>query len=291
MAVDRDDAVGVLVHDGALRVHAEGPHEILILLGLVDDLALIDLIRDVAEDLGRELHAHADVHAVREGLYVQVLADLLHPFAAAAADGNDALFAGKFAVVGDHRIAALYDLHLFYGREEEDLHLVLQFIVEVREHLVVDVRAQVPDGGIEQVQPVLQAFSLQPGGGGGIELGLCAAMGSIDRVHVFHQFDRLVLADELVERAAEGVGNVVFPIREGAGAAEARHDGTVFAVDAFGDLFAVDGAFALFQRIARLEDGDLHVRPEPGELIGREDPAGAGADNYHIVIHSFLRSL
>ena len=93
VAVDGDNPVGVLVDDDAVGIHAEGAHVVLELLGAVDDLALIELVRQRCEHLGGKLDAHADVHAVGEGLDVQVLADLLDPFAAAAADGDYALCA------------------------------------------------------------------------------------------------------------------------------------------------------------------------------------------------------
>ena len=47
VAVYGNDAVGVLVYHDAVRVHAEGPHQIVILLSPIDDLGFIEFIRQV----------------------------------------------------------------------------------------------------------------------------------------------------------------------------------------------------------------------------------------------------
>ena len=94
VAVDGDDAVGVLVDDDAVRVHAEGADEVFKLLGTVDDLALVQLVGQVGEHVRGQFHAYADIDAVGVGGDVHALADGLHPLAAAAADGDDAVFAG-----------------------------------------------------------------------------------------------------------------------------------------------------------------------------------------------------
>ena len=67
VAVDGDNAVGILIDHDAPGIHAEGAHPVLELLGPVDDLALIELIRQVGKQLRRKLHPDADVHAVRLG--------------------------------------------------------------------------------------------------------------------------------------------------------------------------------------------------------------------------------
>ena len=91
MAVDGDNAVGVFRDDYAVGVHAEGADVVLELLGAVDDLALIELVCQRREHLGRKLDANSDIHTVGQCLYFKVLADFLNPFASAAADGNYAL--------------------------------------------------------------------------------------------------------------------------------------------------------------------------------------------------------
>ena len=64
MPVDRDDSVGILVYDDSVRIHAEGPDIVLEELCAVDDLALIELIREMREDDGGKLHPDAEIHAV-----------------------------------------------------------------------------------------------------------------------------------------------------------------------------------------------------------------------------------
>ena len=64
VTVHGDDAVGVLGHHLPVGVHAEGAHQVVVLVGLVDDLAFVDLIRDVLEHLHRQLHPDADIHPV-----------------------------------------------------------------------------------------------------------------------------------------------------------------------------------------------------------------------------------
>ena len=151
VAVDGHDAVGVLVDDDAVRVHAERADVVLELLRAVDDLALIELVGQVGEDDGGQLDAHADVDAVGLGGDVERVADALHPLAAAAADGDDALVAGIARVLTVDDVAALGQLDGVDGGVEVELDLILEVVVEVLEHDVVDVRAEVTDGGVEQV--------------------------------------------------------------------------------------------------------------------------------------------
>ena len=94
VAVDGHDAVGVLVDDDAVRIHAEGAHVVLKLLGAVDDLALIQLVGEVGEHDGGQLDAHAEVR--RGWTWWECSSarhDALHPLAAAAADGDNAVAA------------------------------------------------------------------------------------------------------------------------------------------------------------------------------------------------------
>ena len=287
MAVDGNDAVGVLVDHRALGVHAEGAHLVPILPGAVDDLAFIELVRQVREDLRRQLHPDTDVHPVGLGRDVQLPANLLHPLAAAAAYGDDALFAGEGFLGSNHLIAPVYDFHLFHRGVEEEIHLILQIVIQVFQHHIVDVRAQMADGGIQQMQVVLDAGLLELGAGGGVELGTRAAVAHVDFVHIAHQLQGLTLADILKERAAKVVGNVVFSVGEGTGAAETAHNGAGFAADAGLYLFSVDGAVTAGKGVTCLDDRHLFLRAPLGQLISGIDAAGAGTDNQNVVIHGF----
>ena len=157
--------------------------------------------------------------------------------------------------------------------------------VEILQHLVVDIRAQMPHGGVQQVQVVLQAQALEAAVGGGVELRPRAAAGHVDIVHVVHQLHGLLLADVLVQCAAELVGQVIFAVGKCAGAAEAVHNGAGLAVNAGLHLVAVDGTVPLFQRIASLQHSYLPLRPALHQFIGGKNTAGAGANNDHIISH------
>ena len=98
VAVYGDDAVGVLVDHRASGVHAERADVVLELFRAIDDLALVELVSQVGEDDGGDLDAHADIDAVRLRGDLELLAHALHPLAADAADGDDALVAGVGAV-------------------------------------------------------------------------------------------------------------------------------------------------------------------------------------------------
>ena len=135
------------------------------------------------------------------------------------------------------------------------------------------------------MQVVLHTQLFEFGTGGGIELGAFAAVGHVDLIDVAHQLQRSGLAQILVKRAAKIVGNVVFSVGKGACAAETAHNGAAFAGNTGFDLNAVNGTFAVFQRMSGLEDGDLQLRAQPGQLIGGKDTARPRADNDHIVIH------
>ena len=285
VAVDGHDAVGVLVDDNAVRIHAERAHQILELLGAVDDLALVQFVRQLGEDLGRQLDAHADVHAVRVRGDAQTFTDGFHPLAAAAADGDHAFAAFKALLAGGDAVALVCLLHRRDGRVEVEVDLFLQLVVDILQHDIVDVRAEVTHLGVEKVQPVLEAFLFQLGVGRGVQLRPLAAVGKVDAVHIAHQLQRLALADMLEKRAAELVGDVVLAVGERASAAEAAHNAADRALDTVLDGLAVDGAFSLVKGTAELDDRDLQTLFGVCQLIGRKNAAGAGADHNNIVFH------
>ncbi len=64
MSVHRDDAVGILIYNDAVGVHAEGADVVFIFFRTVYDLAFIQLVREVREDDGRKFHTHAYIHTV-----------------------------------------------------------------------------------------------------------------------------------------------------------------------------------------------------------------------------------
>ncbi len=303
VAVHGHDAVRVLIDDPPVRVHAEGADVVLELLRAVDDLALVQLVGKVGEQRRRKLYAHADVHAVRPGGDLQLPADLLHPLAAAAADGDDAraacehvllrvdpVTAGLRAILPALLPAGLDPAHRC---AEIEVRLVLELRVQVLQDHIVDIRPEMAHGGVQKFQLVLHAELLELCVGGAVQFRPLSAVGEVDLIHIFHQLESLLLADVLVERAAEVIGDIVFSVREGAGAAESAHDRAGAAADALRDRLAVDGTASLRELIALLKHGDLQVRVPVHKFIGGEDPAGTRADDDHIIsltLH-FLHSL
>ena len=288
VAVDGDDAVGVFVDHGTLGVHAEGADFVLIFLGSVDDFAFVKLVRQVGEYHRGQLHPNADVHPVGLGGDVQILADGFHPFAAAAAYGDHALAAMVGFLVALDFIAFFCHVDGPDGGLKVEIHLVFQVVIQVFQHHIVDVRAQMPDGGIQQVQIILNADGLEFGAGGGVELGAFAAVGHVDLIHIFHQIQGPLFADVFVEGAAKIIGNVVFSVRKCACAAETAHNGAAFAADAAFDGGAVDGAGALVQRVTGLKNADFQLGVPQDQLIGGKNTARARADDQYVVIRHIL---
>ena len=165
-----------------------------------------------------------------------------------------------------------------------EVHLVLQFVVNVAQHLVVDVRPEMTDGSGEQVHVVLQAARAELRVACRVELRLAAAVLHIDLVDILHQVNGLFPADVLVERAAKLICNVVLSVGECACAAESAHDGAGLAVDAVLDPVAVNRASSLRERPAVLKHGDFHIRTQADQLISRKNAAGTCADDNGIVM-------
>ena len=287
VTVDGDDAVGVLIDHCALGIHAEGAHLILILAGLIHDLALVQLVGNGSKDLGGQLHADTDVHAVGAGGDVEIAAHALHPLAAAAAYGDDALLTGELTLCRLGDIAAVGLFQRAHRGVEIEVDVILQVVIQVLEDSIVNICAQMTDRCIQQVEIVLQALTLELAPCGGVEASALAAVCHVDLVHIVHQLQRLVLADVLIESAAELVGDVIFTVGESACTAKAVHNGAGLALDAGLDLHAVDGALALMEGIARLKDGHLPLGLQLLQLIGGENTAGAGTDNHDIILFHF----
>ena len=233
-----------------------------------------------------QLHPHADVHPIGPGGDLQLTAHVLHPLAAAAAHGDDAVPALIAGLIRHHPIPAVHALHGPHRGIEENVHAVLQDVVQVLQHHQVLVRAQVPHRRVQQVQVVLQAQLLDGRRAGGVQVRPLAAVFHVDLIHVFHQLQGPLLADVLVQGAAELVGDVVLAVGKGPGPAEAVHNGAGGALDAGLHLVPVNGTVPPAQGMSRLKQGDLQVRPFLQQLIGGIDPAGASAHDQHIILHS-----
>ena len=100
------------------------------------------------ENFLTKFYAHADVNAVGLGTDAQFFANVFHPFAAAATYGNNTLVADVtlFGCGNDVLVAVLVDVR--HGRVEEEINFVLEVIVQVFKHYVVDVGAEMAHFGI-----------------------------------------------------------------------------------------------------------------------------------------------
>ncbi len=117
-------------------------------------------------------------------------------------------------------------------RAELHLDSVLCVLVHLTENLHVSVGSQMADLGIQQMQIVLQRDCLQVAVFGGVQPGFRTAHLAQDTVDIFHQPDRFVATDVLVQHASEFVGYVVFAVGQRAGTAEPAHDMARIALDA-----------------------------------------------------------
>ena len=79
-----------------------------------------------------------------------------------------------------------------------EFHLILKIIVDVLKYLIVDIRSEVTNACIKQMQIVLKTKSLYIGVGCGIKLCLSSAVFYIDTVNIVHKLNSLFLSDILV---------------------------------------------------------------------------------------------
>ena len=283
VSVHSDDPVRILIHHDAVWVHAERAHLILEFLRAVHDLALIELIRQMGEDDRRELHAHADVHAVGFRRDIQPPADLLHPLAPAAPHGDNAPAALIRPVLCDDPVSAVHPFHIVYMAVEPEIHLSLQLIKQIFQHDIIDIRPEMTHRCIQEFQLILHAQLLKLCARGRVHFRALAAVRYIDLIHIAHQLNGSILADILVQCAAEVIGNIIFPVREGARSSETAHDRAGLTSDAAFYFLPVDRTFSLLQRIPRLK----YSHPDPGgflhQLIRRKDPSRTCADDDHII--------
>ena len=172
------------------------------------------------------------------------------------------------------------------GRIEMEIDMILHPVKQILEHDVIFICAEVADGRVKQKQLVLHTQLLDCGIRSGIQLGPLSAESEIDLVHVTHQVERLALADVLMQRTAELVGDVVFAVGKRTGTTETVHDCAGTAPDTRLDLLAVNGTFALLQRIARLKHADLQIGTELLQFKRGKNPSGTRSDDNDIIFHS-----
>ena len=103
------------------------------------------------------------------------------------------------------------------------------------------------------------------------------------KVISFDELHDLLLGHEVREPAAELGGEIVLPVGEGPGAAEAAHGVADGAVDALLHLPRHDGAAAVVDVMALVHDEDLQAGAVVDELIAGEDAGFTAAQNGDVV--------
>ena len=136
------------------------------------------------------------------------------------------------------------------------------------------------------MQVILHTLLLKATPGRGIQSCPLTTVSHINLIHIAHQFQCLRLADILKQRTAKVVGDIVLAVRKRTGAAKSAHDGTGITPDTTLDLLSVDGTFPPAQFVSRLEQRNLQLRLQPGQLVGRKNPAGSCSDDNHIIFHT-----
>ena len=139
VSIHSDNAIGILVDDSPLGVHAEGSHPVAVLLGAVDDFALIKLVSQVREYLSRQLHPDANIHPVGFCGDVQVAADRFHPFAAAASNGNNTVLTAIGGILTQNFITILCNSNRQHRCIKEKLYFILEIIIKIFQNHIVDI--------------------------------------------------------------------------------------------------------------------------------------------------------
>ena len=245
VAVYCNDAIRIFINNDTVRIHTERADIILKFLRTIDDLALIQLIRQMGEDHGRDFDTDTDIDTVGLCRDIQLLTDMLHPLAAAAANGNDTLFAAVALVAADYTVAILIHMDRINRCVKIEIHRLAEFFIQIFQHNIVDIRAQMAHRCIQKLQFVLDTDLFKLRTGCREKAGSLTAVLHVDIIHIVHQIQRFLTADMLIECAAEIVSDIVFSIGKSTGSAETAHDRTGLAVDTGLDLVTVDRTFSL----------------------------------------------
>ena len=165
------------------------------------------------------------------------------------------------------------------------INMILHLRVQIAQHDIVDVRAQVTDRGVQKPELILNTdlFKIRPGCG--IELCPLAAVVQVDLIHVTHQFQCLFPADMSVQRAAEVICDIIFAVTKSAGPAETGHDGTALAADTGFDLISINGTVPLLKLRTALKYTDLPAGSSLHQFISGKNTTRPRADDDHVVFH------
>ena len=97
MTVYGDDAIRVFRHHIAVGVHAERPHQVIVLLRTVNKLCFIHFIGNVLEDRSRNFHPDAYVYRIIGKSKPQLPSLLRKPFRAGPAGSRNQIGTAQFA--------------------------------------------------------------------------------------------------------------------------------------------------------------------------------------------------
>ena len=237
---------------------------------------------------GGQFHTHTNIHTVGLGGNVQITAHALHPLTAAAANGNDTIFTGISRIFAEDLISAIDTSHRLHRHIKEELHFILQIRIQIFQNYIVNIGTQVTHRCIQQMQVVLNTQSLKTSTGCGVQLSTLAAVFHVDLVNILHQIQRLLLTNVFIQSTTKIIGNVIFTIGKGTGAAETTHNRTALTADTALDLIAIDGAATLLQRMACLKYSDLQIAIQLSQFIGSKNTARACTNDDHIILRSLF---
>ena len=94
VTINGDNAIRIFCNHIAIRIHAEGTHNIVIQLGAIQNFCFVNLICNMLKDLRRHLHAHADIYLVVDKIQTHFAALLCIPFRTGTTRSSNQIGAG-----------------------------------------------------------------------------------------------------------------------------------------------------------------------------------------------------
>ena len=101
------------------------------------------------------------------------------------------------------------------------INAVFHFRVQVFQDDIIDIRSQVTDRSIQELEFVLDALFFEFRPRSGIKLCALSSVFQVNVIHILHQLDRFFLPDIFMERAAEIIRDIVLAVAESTRPAEA----------------------------------------------------------------------
>ena len=143
MTVYGDDAIRVFRHHIAVGVHAERPHQVIVLLGTVNQLCLIHFIGNVLEDRSRNFHPDAYVYCIIGKSKPQLPSLLRKPFRAGPAGSRNQIGTAQFAFRRIQHEFILLLAEAVHFCITENIYFLTQIAVNILHDLQVVFRTQV----------------------------------------------------------------------------------------------------------------------------------------------------